>query len=224
MKYDIVCQPDFAMCNVDLEPEERIVVESGAMVAMSSNVKVETKARGGLLAGAKRKLLGGESFFINTYWPESDPGRIQLAPGTPGDMRAFDVDGRVLYIQSGAFVASSPSVALDTKWGGAKAFFGGKGLFFLKASGSGTVFISSFGAIHKVEVDGPYTVDTGHIVAFEDTLDFNVRSIGGLKAFLFSGEGLVCDFAGRGNLYLQTRSASAFAEFIHPFRPVKSSG
>jgi uncharacterized protein (AIM24 family) len=82
--------------------------------------------------------------------------------------------------------------------------------------------VSSYGAIHPVEVDGGYVVDTGHIVAFDDTLTYRVRSVGGLKSLFFSSEGLVCEFSGRGRLWIQTRNASALAAFLHPFRRVKT--
>ena len=74
----------------------------------------------------------------------------------------------------------------------------------------------------EIEVDGNYVVDTGHIVAFTDGLEYSVGKVGGYKSLFFSGEGLVCKFSGRGRLWLQTRQLGAFASWIHPFRPVKS--
>ncbi|MFO8057610.1 MAG: TIGR00266 family protein [bacterium] len=222
MEIRLVNQPDYAMAEVELSAEEEIVVESGSMAAMSTNIEVETEARGGVWSSVKR-MAGGESFFINTYTAQGAPGSIYLAPGHPGDMRHLQLAGDELMIQSGSFIASSPGVELDTSWGGAKTFFGGEGLFMLKASGTGDVLFGAFGAVHEVDVNGNYTVDTGHIVAFDSSLSFNVRKVGGLKSLFLSGEGLVCDFSGQGKLYLQTRKPASFVSWIHQFRPVKKS-
>ena len=224
MQVIISSAPDYAMAEVALAAGEKIVVEAGAMAAMSPNLSMETKARGGILASLKRSALGGESFFINTYTAEGSPGQLYLSPGPPGDLRHIQLRGEEFYIQSGSYVASGPGVNLDTKWGGYKLFFGGEGLFILKATGSGDLIFNSFGAIHEVDVDGHYTVDTGHIVAFESGLQFNVRKVGGLKSLFLSGEGLVCDFSGKGKLYLQTRKPTGFVHWLNGFRPSKKGG
>lgn len=221
MQINITSAPDYAMAEVGLANNEQIVVEAGSMVAMSSHLQIETKAKGGLLSSAKR-MLGGESFFINTYTSTGAPGNIFIAPGTPGDLRHIQLAGGDFFIQSGSYVANSTGITLDTKWGGAKTFFGGEGLFILKASGQGDILFGSFGAIHEVAVDGHYTVDTGHIVAFDSGLNFNIRKVGGLKSLFLSGEGLVCDFSGKGMLYIQTRKPTSFVHWINSFRPVKS--
>lgn len=220
MQVNIIGAPDYAMAEVDLAANEQVQVESGSMMAMTPNLTLETKAKGGILSGLKR-MVGGESFFMNTYTAQGAPGRIMIAPAVPGDMRHVQLNGGEFYIQSGSYVASSPAITLDTKWGGAKTFFGGEGLFILKASGTGDVLFGSFGAIHEVSVNGAYTVDTGHIVAFEAGLQFNVRKVGGLKSLFLSGEGLVCDFRGSGKLYIQTRKPGSFVHWIHQFRRVK---
>ena len=124
-------------------------------------------------------------------------------------------------VQRGSFCASTTGVTVDTKWGGAKTFFGGEGLLMLKCHGAGDLWVSSYGAIHAVDVKETYTVDTGHIVAFEESLTFTVRKVGGMKSLFFSGEGLVCEFSGTGRLWVQTRNAPALASFLHPFRRVK---
>ena len=221
MEVTITGAPDYGMAEVSLGNGEQMQVEAGAMAAMSPNIGIETKARGGLLSSAKR-LLGSESFFVNTYTAQDGPGSLFLSPGPPGDIRHRTLGQEDFFIQSGSYVASSPSVNLDTKWGGAKTFFGGEGLFILRASGPGDVIFNSFGAIHEVDVQGSYTVDTGHIVAFEQSLTFNIQRVGGLKSLFLSGEGLVCRFSGSGKLYLQTRKPAGFVHWIHGFRRVKA--
>ncbi len=224
MKYEIKSSPDFAMIDVRLDKGDSIVAESGAMVSMSMNVKMKTQARGGILAAAKRKLLGGESLFQNTFTAEADGAQVMLAPGSPGDVIPFELEaGRSLMIQSSAYVAATPEVVLDTKWGGAKGFFSGVGLFLLKATGPGTVFVASYGAIFPKKCDGEYIVDTDHIVAFQDSVTYSISKVGGIKSLFFGGEGLVAKFNGTGMIYAQTRSPSSLASFFHPFRRVQSN-
>ncbi len=223
MEHEILCKPDFAAIRIKLAQGEQVSAEPGAMVAMDSSIKIETAAKGGFLKGLKRAVVGGESFFMNTFTAETGEGSLYLAPAVPGDLHHIVLSGAPFYLQSGAYVASDKSIEVDSKWSGAKTFFGGEGLFMLQCSGEGNLWFSSFGAIHEVDVQGSYIVDTGAIVAFENTLNFNVKSVGGLKSLLFSGEGLVCEFNGTGKLYIQTRQPAGFVSWVNPFRPKKSN-
>jgi len=226
MKHQFFDRPDYGMlCIVFEEAGESLVVESGAMVARDTEIEMQTQIKGGLFQAAKRKLFGGESLFLNTFTATHAGQRLFLAPSPEGDVEAMDIQsGQDLILQSGAYVASEPSVRLDTQWAGFKGFFSGEGLFFLRAEGTGRVFINSYGGIHPIHLDGssPYILDTSHIVAFTSGLDFRIRKIGGLKSLFLSGEGLICEFRGHGTLWAQTRNAGALAAFLHPFRPVQS--
>jgi len=223
MKHEIIQKPDFAMLKISLEQDESVSAESGAMLGKDSNVDIKTSVKGGLLKGFKRKLLNDESLFINTFTATNKPGELLLAPSTPGDIEHLELNGNTVFLQSGSYLASGNGVETDTKWGGAKAFFGGEQIFMIKCQGQGDLWFSTYGAVHTVDVEGSYIVDTGAIVAFEDTLDFRVKSVGGLKSLLFSGEGLVCEFSGVGKLYLQTRLPAGFVQWVNPFRPQKKS-
>lgn len=223
MKYEILGKPDFPCVKINLNADESIVAESGAMVAMSSNIEIKTEARGGVFQSLKRSVLGGESFFVNTFTAKGSPGEIYLTSSTTGDIEAIELSDNELVMSKSAFVCSSQGVSIDSKWGGFKAFFGGEGLFFLKASGSGTLFFSSFGAIHQMQLQGDYIVDTGHIVAFDPSLSFSIEKVGGLKSLFLSGEGLVCHFRGTGRLWLQTRNQNSFVAWADQFRRVQTS-
>jgi uncharacterized protein (TIGR00266 family) len=203
---------------VTLDQEEGIVAEPGAMVSMTPNVSIETLADGGILSALKRKVLGGESFFMNIFVAERGKGQVTFAPRTPGDIEHRELAGQSFYIQSGSFLACGLSVELDTEWTGAKTFFSREGLFLLKVRGEGPVFFSSFGAIYQVELEvgQKYIVDTGHVVAFEELVEYRVRKAGNLKSFFFSGEGLVCELTGPGTVYIQTRSDDAFMSWLSP--------
>ncbi|MFB6183285.1 MAG: TIGR00266 family protein [Haloarculaceae archaeon] len=217
MEHTITHQPSYALLTVDLEAGERLVAEAGAMVSHTEGIDIETGARGGLLGSLKRKALGGESFFMNTFTADRD-AHVKLAPALPGDVVAQDVADETLYVQSGSFMATEPDVDVDTKFGGGRSFFAEEGLFLLALSGTGRTFLSSYGAIDRIDLasDEAYVVDTGHVVAFEETTSWNVKRVGGLKSTLFSGEGFVCEFAGPGSVWLQSRSADALLSWLTP--------
>ncbi|WP_254278608.1 TIGR00266 family protein [Haloarcula marina] len=224
MNYEITHRPSYAQLALSLERGESVRAEGGAMVSHTGNLDVETNAEGGLLKSLSRSVLGGESFFMNTF-TATDDTTLKLAPALSGDVQHHELADETLYVQSTSFIASDPAIDVDTKFGGGKTFFGGEGLFLLKLSGTGPAFISSYGAIDEIHVESGETavVDTGHIVAFEESLDFSIRKVGGIKSTLFSGEGLVCEFTGEGTVWTQTRSPDAFLSWLIPKLPTQSS-
>ena len=226
MQTEILYRPSFSLAQVKLDPGENIQVEGGAMVSMTPDLKMETKARGGVLKSLARSLLGGESFFINTYTAPAQGGEITLAPALPGDVMVMTLQNETFMVQSGSYVASSEGIQVDTKWGGAKTFFGGENMIMLRVSGSGTLIVSSYGAIHPVTLapGQKYIVDTGHLVTFEQAIDFKVKKVAGWKSTLFSGEGLVVELTGPGKVTLQTRSENAFLSWLIPNIPEQRSG
>ena len=221
MNIELKYRPSYTLGIITLDPGEEIQVEGGSMVSMSSEISIETKARGGLLKSLGRAVLGGESFFQNTYRAGSNGGEITVAPALPGDMQIVELNGSSMMVQSGSYVASGEGVDVDTKWGGAKTFFASEGLIMLRVFGQGKAILSSYGAIHEFDLAAgeSYTVDTGHLVAFTENMGFKVRSVGGLKSTLFSGEGLVVDLTGPGKVLLQTRSTDAFLSWLLPKLP-----
>jgi uncharacterized protein (TIGR00266 family) len=226
MEVNILYRPSYSLGVIRLGPNEEIRVESGAMVSMSQGVTVETKAAGGILKSLARSVLAGESFFQNTFRAPAGGGEVTVAPALPGDLFVLELRNESLLVQSGSYVASEAGINLDTKWGGAKTFFASEGLIMLRASGTGKLLLSSFGAIHEVNLEAgqTYTVDTGHLVAFSEGIGFKVRRVGGLKSTIFSGEGLVVDLTGPGRVLLQTRSTDAFLSWLIPKLPKRSSG
>ncbi|MCB9542407.1 MAG: TIGR00266 family protein [bacterium] len=220
MDIDIEYRPAHALAVVRLAEGEAIRAESGAMVSMSSNLALATdgplsKKNGGLLAGLKRAVLGGETFFTNTFTARGGRGEVTLAPTLCGDMVIHVLDGDDLFIQGQSYVAAPDTVALDTRWQGFKGFFSGESLFFLKASGQGPVILNAFGAIHAIDLDGELIVDTGHLVAFTAGIAYEIGTANrGLIASYLSGEGLVLRMRGRGRLYLQTRNPGEYGHNV----------
>jgi uncharacterized protein (TIGR00266 family) len=219
-QFKVEAQPDFSFLTVQLQAGQVLKVESSAMATMNTNLRMKTKMRGGLA-----RLLTGESMFINEFTAEHGPGEIGIAPGSPGDLDHVYLDNTVIYLQNTAYVASSPDVTIETKWQGfVKGFFSGEALFLIRCSGKGDLWFNTYGAMIPIDVDGEYIVDTGHIVAFTEGLEYSVGRIGGYKSLFFSGEGLICRFKGKGRLWIQTRKFGAFATWIYPYRPEKKQG
>lgn len=225
MDIDVKYGPAYAMAIVTLDHKEQIEVESGAMVGMSPELEMQTEAKGGFLKSIGRSMFGGESFFLNTFTASTHGEIIALAPPLPGDIAVIEMRGETLMVQSGSYLASSAGITVDTKWSGAKTFFGSEGLIMLRISGTGTLIISSYGAIHHMELAAgeEFVVDTGHLVTFEEHLDFNVKKVAGWKSTLFSGEGLVIELKGPGSLTLQSRSQDSFLSWLIPQLPQNTS-
>jgi uncharacterized protein (TIGR00266 family) len=225
MNVDIRYSPAFALAVITLPPGGEVRAEAGAMTSMSGGVEIETKAQGGMLAGLKRSVLGGESFFINTFRAPSG-GELTVSPTLPGDIVHMPVgNSGALMVQSGSWLASDPGVQVDTKWGGRKTFFSGEGLFLLRCTGTGDMIVSSYGAIERRALGQGEVlkIDTGHIVAFEENIGYQVNKVGGWKSTLLSGEGLVATFTGPGTLWLQTRSPADFIGWLIPQLPKQQS-
>lgn len=216
--YKIDANPEFAFLTVDLPESETIKVESAAMASMDTNLKMTVKASGGF-----KRFLTGENIFINEFQAQGGPGEISIAPGPSGDIVHQYIDSEnTVYLSSGAFLASSKGVQIDSKWQGmTKGFFSGGGFFLIKCTGQGDLWFNSYGAIFEVDVKGEYIVDTGHIMGFSSTLDYQISKVGGYKSLFFSGEGLVCRFRGEGKVWIQTKNPNSFVWWADAYRIVQ---
>lgn len=220
LSFEVEHRPAYTILKTYLESGQEIVGEAGAMVYMSPNIEMKTEIKGGLFGGLKRKVLGGESLFMNTFRCAQGKGTVAFAPGYPGDIVHLHLDNEGWFAQGGAYIASSPSINIDTKFQGLKGFISREGFFFLKLEGYGDLFLSSFGAISVFELKGnEFKVDTGHLVAFEDGVDYTIQRVGGLKSTFLSGEGLVARLWGNGRIMIQTRSPATFSSWLYPFLP-----
>ncbi len=231
MKVEVEARPSYGMAVVTLKKGESFVSESGAMVAMSSGFDVDTKFNGAgdggfigtlkaVFVGLARKFLAGESLFVNHFTAKADGQQVMLAPTMVGDVERIRLEeGRKITVQATSYLASGKNVSVDLVWGGFSMLFGGEGAFFLDISGKGPLLINSYGAIEKIEVDGSYVVDTGHVVGWEGDLQYRIKKAGGWKSTLLSGEGLVLEFNGKGTLWLQTRNLGALVGWITPQLP-----
>jgi uncharacterized protein (TIGR00266 family) len=220
MDIEVIHRPSYSLAIAKLTPNERIRAEAGAMVSMSGGVQIETKAEGGLLKSLGRSVLGGESFFQNFFVAPATGGEVTLAPELPGDIAVIEMSGEKLMVQSGSYMASESTVELSTKIS-VKALMTAEGVAMLEATGTGTLLVSSYGAIYEktLAAGEKYVVDTSHLVAFDGTMSVQPKPIGGLKSTLFSGEGFVIELTGPGKIYIQTRSPQALINWIIPQLP-----
>ncbi|NBD16994.1 MAG: TIGR00266 family protein [Cyanobacteria bacterium] len=226
--YSVENSPLYAALNIELEAGQSLIVESSAMAGMDPSLKMKSSMRGGIGKSIGR-LFSGESLFVSEFSASQRRGNLYLCPATPGDIFHYYLNGETrLIVQSSGFLACSPTVETETRFEGWRGFFSGESLFLIRAVGEGDFWFSSYGAIIEVPVTGEYVVDTGYIVAFEDSLDYKVELIGGLsfknlRTGIFGGEGLVCRFRGEGRVWIQSRKLSQLINFLNPFRPIASS-
>jgi len=221
MKTEILHKPAFSELKVELAPGEEITAEAGALVYMSPEVKVKTATRGGLLAGLMRRVLAGESIFVNTYYAENSTGYLVLAPSIPGDIVEIDVDGSI-YVADMCYLAST-GLNFGAKFTGFKGVFTPGGMFWLELSGRGKAWVSSYGGIDMIDLKPGerILVDNIHLVAFDGNMSFTLRKFGSLKSFLFGGEYILTEFVGPGRVYIQSRNLPTFANLLYRFMPKK---
>jgi uncharacterized protein (TIGR00266 family) len=220
MQVDFQLRPGSAAATLSLGAGETVTTEGGAMISMSGDMSIETsthqKGQGGMLKGLKR-MLTGENFFLNHYTAGARGGEVILSSTLPGDMFEHELDGETLVVQAGSFVACESGITLGMGWQGFKTLISKEGLFWLHLSGRGKMVLNSFGAIYPVHVDGETLVDTGHIVAFQETLSFSLTKAGGSwLSSILGGEGLVCKFKGKGTVWCQSHNPSSFGWSLSP--------
>ncbi|MFI6498985.1 TIGR00266 family protein [Nonomuraea typhae] len=226
MKTDIRHPGSFAVARCYLNPGESIRVESGAMCMTSDGVQLHAKVEGGLLRGLARSALGGESLFTTRYTAPREGGWVDVAAHLPGDVQVAAVrPDRALLLTAGSWLASSEGVEIVTKWGGMSNLIGGEGGFLIRAEGDGDVVLGCYGALDVIDL-GPgekIVVDTGHLVAYDETVQNNLRRAveGKTIQSLKSGEGLVFDFVGPGRVLTQTRNPGALISWLTGELPFK---
>ncbi|MGJ7440741.1 TIGR00266 family protein [Aquipuribacter sp. MA13-6] len=227
MQISVRHQPSFAVVRVELAPGEQFRGESGCMAAHSWGVTVDAQLQGGLMKSLSRSVLGGESMFVSSFTAHPQhPGWVDLAAQLPGDAVVLDcTPGMPLVLTRGSWLASAPGVELDTKFGGKANLFGGEGAFVVRATGSGPVVAACYGALdrHDLPEGGGFTVDAGHVVAYEDRVAPRMRKVSrGLASTMKSGEGWVFDFQGPGTVWTQSRNPSELVGWLARMLPSRS--
>ena len=218
MKYEILYQDAFPIVKCQLNRGERIKAEADAMIGMSSTIDVTGGTEGGIMKGLTR-MLSGESFFFQYLTASRGDGEVLFGHAIPGGIIDVELDGSYgLKVQKDGFLAATEGVQVDTKAQNLmQGFFSGEGLFILNVSGKGTVFLSSYGAIHAINLEPgeEYIVDNGHLVAWVDYMQYNIeKASSGWGRSIMSGECLVCRFRGPGIVLIQTRNPKGFKGWL----------
>jgi uncharacterized protein (TIGR00266 family) len=214
MQIQIRNRPSFANLLVQLARGDRIVAESDAMASMSSTISLATRWNGGFFRAVLRRLFGGESLFLNEF-STSSQGELVLSQPFPGDIECLELRGNGLFLQPGAFLACDPGVDFGLGYAGLASFMAREGLFRLKVRGQGRVWFGAYGGILAKDLDGEYVVDSGHLVAYEPSIELRLGLSGSVFSSVFGGEGLVLRLRGQGRIYLQTRSLTGLARWTN---------
>ena len=218
MRYEIKYKPSYSMLVVSLEKGETITGEAGAMTYMDTTVEPHTRKReNSLLGSLGMSIIGRQSFWVNDYTAVAGPGEVGLVSAPVGDIETLEVKPNQGYvIQKSAYIASTQNVDLDIKWEGFTKGLFGQGLFMIKVTGNGMLFINTFGAVdkHTLKPGQTLIVDNFHLVAFSDTCNYKVTKFGGLKETLLGGEGLVTQITGPGDIYIQTKNLKEFVDWL----------
>ena len=226
MKYTITGD-NLQFVNIELQPGEEFNSVAGAMAYMSGNMRMESKMEGGFMAGLKRSLSGA-SLFLLRYTPQGGVGTVGLAGKAPGKILDLDIGAGSWIVQKTGYLGSETSVNLDMafqkKLG--SMMFGGEGLILQRLSGFGRAFIHACGDLNVVELKAgeQYKVSSSNAVAWEDTVSYDISSVGGIKTALFSGEGLfVTTLTGPGKIVIQSMTLGDLAMALYPYMPQSSS-
>ncbi len=218
MKYSIEGNPSFGILKILLEaPEDKeyILADAGAMIYQDSNIGISSGLYGGIGDVVKRVLFAKEYAFLNKFFlKDGEKGEVAFAPGYPGSVLDVFMEGGRILARPGSFLALvGKNIGITGRVGNTSSFFSMKGLSFLSVEGDGVFFLSGFGSIVELDVESSCIVDTGHVLAYTEGLDVKIKPIGNFKSFIFSKEGLVADFRGRGKVWVQTRNEKDYAYF-----------
>ncbi|MDR1640014.1 MAG: TIGR00266 family protein [Clostridiales bacterium] len=221
MKYSIIGEP-MPVVQVELKAGESMKNESGSMVWMTPNMKMETNAGGGI-GKAFGRMLSGESIFQNVYTAEGGEGMIAFGSTFPGSIRAVELsNGRSIVCQKRAFLASELGVEISLFF--QKRFSaglaGGEGFIMQKLSGNGTVFLEIDGSAveYTLQANQSLIVDTGSLALIDETCTIEIATVKGVKNVLFGGEGLFnTKVTGPGKIVLQTLTISSLASAVLPY-------
>ena len=218
MKWRVDFGPAYSLLKVYLEPGEDVTSEAGAMVMYKGNIEVKTHTRGGLLKGILRAVAGTESLFLNTYRAVS-PSEIWFAPRVPGDISYIDLASGSWIIQDSGYLAHHGNVDISVAWRGLRGLLAEGQLLWLKVSGRGGVWINSYGALDRIVLNPGEraVVDNFHFVAMPANVRWEARTFGGLKSFIFGGEGIIFEVWGPATIYVQTRTLPLLADSLRRY-------
>jgi len=226
---DFTIQGDnLQVARIMLKPGQEVYAEAGKMVYKTANVQWETRMSGATLGdkllGALRRTVTGESLFLTYFRADAGGGEVGFAGNYPGRIQVFDLKpGQSLLAQRDAFIVAQPTVQFNVafvKRLGA-GFFGGEGFILEKFTGPGSVFIHAGGDFVEFDLQPGQVlqVDTGCIVAFDESVEYDIQFVGGIKTAIFGGEGLfLATLTGPGHVVIQSMTLQKMRRELAPTR------
>ena len=213
---------DMQLVEIALDPGEAVRAEAGAMLYITKDIEIQTTTGGGVFKGLKR-IFAGESFFITAFLHTGSSGKAVAAFAAPYPGKIIPLDlkqmgGRFL-VQRDGFLCAAAGIEIEvafTKRLGA-GLFGGEGFILQRLTGDGMAFVHAGGTVIRKDLQAGETlrVDTGCLVAFSESVDYDIQFIGGVRNALFGGEGLfLATLTGPGPVFLQSLPFSRLADRI----------
>jgi uncharacterized protein (TIGR00266 family) len=200
-----------------LNAGDEVRAEAGAMTYMTEGIEMDARMQGGFLGGLKRKILAGESFFLTFFRSQIQGARVAFAGPYPGKILRMPLANSAILCQRDSFLCAAGDIDINiefTRRLGA-GFFGGEGFILERLEGSGEAFIHSGGTIIEMTLKPgeKLRVDTGCLVAFDPSVDYDIQFVGGIKTAIFGGEGLFfATMTGPGRVWIQTLPFSRLAD------------
>jgi len=204
---------------VTLGAGDEIRAEAGAMTYMTDGIEMDARMQGGIVGALKRKFLAGESLFLTFFRCTAQSGTVAFSAPYPGKIIRFPLQNSAILCQRRSFLCAAGEININvelTRRLGA-GFFGGEGFILERFEGTGEVFAHSGGTIVPFELKAGerLKVDTGCLVAFDPTVDYDIEFVGGIKTAVFGGEGLFfATVTGPGRVWVQTLPFSRLADHI----------
>lgn len=226
MKFSMDSHMQFPLVELSLNQGETVFIQRGSMVYHTPNDNLNTQLNasgsglGRFVKAVGRSMVSGESTFITQAVAESDNGNLALAPDTPGQVIALELGEKQYRLNDGAFLALDGTAfyTMERQSIG-KALFGGQGgLFVMTTQGQGTLLANAFGSIKKIELQNQeITIDNAHVVAWSQSLDYNIHLENGFWQSIGTGEGVVNTFRGTGEVYVQSLNLQSFAGSLNKY-------
>lgn len=228
-EFEIIDRPTFSYLKILLKQGQKIKAERGAMMFFEPTIVIETKKAEKSLLKSLKRTLAGETMLLN-YFTANNNGWLSLAPPFAGDLMYLAMEqGSSWIVFSGGYIASSLGLTQITGFTGLKkSFFSGESAFALTISadeGPGDLFIGANGAFIEwtLQPGQILNCDNGHLVAMESTISMDIKKVGGWKATMLSGEGVVCQLTGPGRVIIQSRNPREYAMWLYRFMPHPSN-
>ena len=232
MKFSMDSQMQFPLVELSLNQGETVFIQRGSMVYHTPNVSLNTQLNasgsglGRFVKAVGRSMVSGESTFITQAVAQSDNGYLALAPDSPGQVIPLQLGEKQYRLNDGAFLALDGTAyyTMERQSVG-KAIFGGQGgLFVMTTQGQGTLLANAFGSIKKIELHNQeVTIDNAHVVAWSQSLNYNIHLENGFWQSIGTGEGVVNTFYGTGEIYIQSLNIETFANVLRPHLNIDNS-